>query len=677
MRSRTIIIRILICLSAILLLVYSNDLQAAIITSPDGRIAVTVQIQKKSKAHPTGDRLYYSVKLDGKPILLASPFQLDFKGMPSIAKGLSIVDESTKKIKETWTPVWGTQSQYINHCNELFLKLKESDAPGRSITFTVRVFDDGVAFQYGIPEQSGISDFKITQEFSEFHFAGNPTAWIGNYPSFREHQETEYNKKMLQDAKPGEIIGCPLLLETDNVWVALTEANLVDWAGIYYTRHSSVPNAVVSLLSPRLDEQDVAVISKAPRVSPWRVIMIGDKPGDLIENNMIVNLADPSEIEDPSWITPGISAWDIWWCGNYAPDFEGDFKMDNASMKYFIDFAAEMGWEYQLVDWTWYGAPFDPDQPLGAAGNTAVSTLEQAKDVNIPELVTYAEERGVKILIWLDWFHADQEMEQAFPLYEQWGVAGVKVDFMARYDQYVVNFYHRLVKLAAKHHLTVDFHGAYKPTGFRRTYPNLLTREGVLGNEYNKWSDRITPRHNVTLPFTRMLCGPMDYTPGGFRNKTLETFRVVGGGDPGPFVMTTRSQQLAMMVVYESPLQVCCDSPYNYRMSPAGTDFLKLVPTTWDDTKVLDGYPGEYILIARKSGKSWFVGGMTNESIRTVKVPLSFLGKGTFNATIWSDPEETADYPDRIWKSNRIVTADDVLTLDMAAGGGFVIHIDK
>jgi len=344
-------------------------------------------------------------------------------------------------------------------------------------------------------------------------------------------------------------------------------------------------------------------------------------------------------------------------------------------MKYFIDFAGEMGWEYMLVDWYWYGNPFDPTKPFGSAGNPAVSILKQMPEIDIPHLVQYGQKKGVKILIWLDWFTAEKEMEQAFPLYEKWGVAGVKVDFMARDDQEMVNFYHRLVKLAANHHLTVDFHGAYKPTGFRRTYPNLLTREGVLGNEYNKWSDRITPGHNVTLPFTRMLCGPMDYTPGGFRNKTVESFRIVGGDAPGPFVMTTRTQQLAMMVVYESPLQVLCDSPYNYRVSPAGLDLLKRVPTTWDNTLVLDGLPGEFIVIARQSGEKWFVGGMNNEQSRTVAIPLNFLGTGKYQAKIWADPEEAADYPDRVWIEEKSVTASTQLTAKIAAGGGYVVYL--
>ena len=225
-------------------------------------------------------------------------------------------------------------------------------------------------------------------------------------------------------------------------------------------------------------------------------------------------------------------------------------------------------------------------------------------------------------------------MERAFPLYEKWGIAGVKVDFMQRDDQEVVNFYERLVKLAARHRLMVNYHGAYKPTGMERTYPNLVTREGVMGNEHNKWSARVTPTHNTTLPFTRMLCGPLDVTPAGFRHKTPKTFRIVGEDAPGPFVMTTRAHQLAMMVVYFSPLQCMADSPYNYRMSPGGLDFLKAVPTTWDETRVIDGFPGEFVVIARRSGADWFIGGMNGDAARTVSIPLRFLGAGEYHRAL-------------------------------------------
>ena len=648
---------------------------AATVSSPNGRIAVTVDVKENLEPYPAGKRLYYAVAFDGKPLLADSPFRLDFKGMPSIARDLAVTGEKRRAIDETWAPVWGTRKQVRNRANELALSLEETGAPKRKLEFIVRASDDGVAFRYGLPQQSGVGAFKLAAERSEFHFTGNKTVWAANYGSFFGHQETEFGKITLNQIRPGDIIGCPLLVQAGPAWVAITEASLTDWAGMYFTGVAGAPHAVMTLLSPHPDEPDVAVTSRAPRLSPWRTMMIGEKPGDLIESNLIANLNEPSQLKDTSWIKPGISAWDRWWPAGYAPDFPGKLTMSTDSMKYFVDFAAEMGWEYQLVDWTWYGQPFDATKPLGAAPNLKADITKTIPELDIPELVRYAGAKGVKILLWLDWFAADKQMERAFPLYEKWGIAGVKVDFMQRDDQEVVNFYERLVKLAARHRLTVDYHGAYKPTGMERTYPNLMTREGVMGNEHNKWSAKVTPAHNTTLPFTRMLCGPMDYTPGGFRNKTPKTFRIVGEDAPGPFVMTTRAHQLAMMVVYFSPLQVMADSPYNYRMSPGGLDFLKAVPTTWDETRVIDGFPGEFVVIARRSGNDWFIGGMNGDAERSVSIPLRFLGAGEFNARSWSDAEEVADYPERVWEKRAAVKAGDVLTARMASGGGYVAHL--
>ena len=543
------------------------------------------------------------------------------------------------------------------------------------MNFFVRVFDDGIAFRYQIPEQPGIGEFKLASERSEFHFVANHTVWAANYGGFVSHQEGEFKKMTLSQIRPGDIIGCPLLVNAGAAWIALTEANLTDWAGVYFTAAPNSQNAVITVLSPHPDEQDVAVTSRTPRFSPWRVVMIGDNPGRLIESNIIFNLNEPSVIADTSWVRPGVSAWDRWWSGSYAPDFDGKLGMSTASMKYFVDFAAEMGWQYQLVDWTWYGEPFDPSKPMGFGGHPAADLGKSIPELDIPELVSYAKQKGVGIWLWLEWDNANKQMERVFPLYEKWGIAGVKVDFMQRDDQWMVNFYERLTRLAAQHHLMVDFHGAFKPTGMERTYPNLLTREGVMGNEYNKWSERVTPTHNVTLPFTRMLAGPLDFTPGGFRQKTVKTFRAAGGDVPGPFVMGTRAHQLAMPVVFFSPLQVMCDSPYSYRISPGGLDFWKAIPTVWDETRVIDGTPGDFIVIARRSGSTWYLGGMNGDEARTVNIPLNFLGAGNFKAEIWSDAEEVADYPDRVRRTQTTVNASAELKAAMASGGGYAARL--
>jgi alpha-glucosidase len=268
----------------------------------------------------------------------------------------------------------------------------------------------------------------------------------------------------------------------------------------------------------------------------------------------------------------------------------------------------------------------------------------------------------------------DRKMDEALELYERWGVSGVKVDFMARDDQWMVNWYETLVRKAAAHRLTVDLHGAYKPTGLRRAYPNLLTREGVLGNEYNKWSDRVTPEHKVTIPFTRMLAGPMDFTSGGFFHATPATFKAQ---DSRPWVMGTRAAELAQLVVYESELQVLCDSPDAYRQHPVGVEFLKEVPATWHETRVLNGEVGEYVTIARRSGQRWFVGSLTGTEGRTLEVPLGFLSEGDWTARIWADAADADAHPEKAVEETRAVRAEDTLTMKLAPAGGQALLLES
>jgi alpha-glucosidase len=335
-----------------------------------------------------------------------------------------------------------------------------------------------------------------------------------------------------------------------------------------------------------------------------------------------------------------------------------------------------MGWEYQLIDWHWYGDPFFSTPERWDNLNPDADILTENPNINIPELVEYAKKINIRVLLWLEWEHANKQMEEAFPLYEKWGVAGVKVDFMIREDQEMVKFYHRLVKLAAKHHLVVNFHGAYKPTGISRTYPNLLTREGVMGNEYTKWSREITPEHNTTIAYTRNMLGEMDYTPGAFLNVTEENF--IGKEDqPSPMVMSTRCHQLAMLIVYESALQVLCDSPFNYRNSPSGLNFLKLVPTTWDETKFLKGEIGEYISIARRSGNDWYVGNLNNSTNRKIEINLDFLDEGSYTAHIWKDGSDADIDPTSLVEETKKILPSATIEIDMAIGGGQVIIIRK
>jgi len=640
----------------------ASEFQSTSLSSPDGEIKISLTVREKIEPYPSGNRPYYSVLFQGKEIILDSPLGLDFKDMAPLAKDLVIKREKRQTINETWEAVHGKCRNIVNRCNELRLWLEEADQLKRRLEMVFRAYNDGVAFRYFLPNQPKVKEFRLTSERSQFHFAADHTVWAADYGTYVSHQEAHFLKRNLSQILPSSIIGLPLLVQVEeSKWVALTEASITDWAGMYLAGVGAKPYALVSTLSPRPDEPGVLVRATTPHYSPWRVIMVGRKPGDLIESNIILNLNEPCALKDTSWVTPGKSAWDPWWCGDYIPGVGFKVGMNTSTMKYFAQFAADMGFEYVLVDWRWYGDPEDPDADI----TTVIPEL------SMQELLRFAKERNVKVIVWLRWNHVDRQIDEAFPLYEKWGISGVKIDFMQRDDQEMVNFYHRVVKKAAEHRLIVDFHGAYKPDGFRRTYPNLITREGVLGNEYNKWSSLVTPEHNVTIPFTRMLAGPMDFTPGGFRHATRTTFRPQNSA---PFVMGTRCHQLAMMVVYESPLQVLCDSPYNYRGQP-GLEFLRVVPTTWDMTKVIDGKVGDYIVIARKSGTNWFIGAMTDWDARTLEIPLDFLGGGKYTAHIFADAVDADDFPDRVHEEKCKVISKDTLVAKMASGGGYVAYL--
>jgi alpha-glucosidase len=326
--------------------------------------------------------------------------------------------------------------------------------------------------------------------------------------------------------------------------------------------------------------------------------------------------------------------------------------------------AADMGWPYQLIDWQWYGEPEKPDADI----TTVTASLD------MDEVRRFAADHGVRLWLWLHWTDVDRNDAylKAFPLYEEWGIAGVKIDFMDRDDQEMVNWYEKITRAAAEHHLLVNFHGAFKTSGFDRTFPNQMTREGILGNEYNKWSARVTPEHKLTLPFTRYLAGPADFTPGGFLNRQPGQFKPQNP----TLVQGTRAAELALLVVYDSPVCCVCDHPDHYRDQP-GADFLKIVPTVWDDTRVVDAAVGRHLVVARQSGDRWFLGALTDRQPRRLTVPLDFLADGQWKLTLWKDAPDADVDAEHLVTEQRTVAADDVLTLELAPAGGCVGLLER
>jgi len=618
------------------------------VKSPDNNIVVNIN---------NSEKLTYSVKFNGQTIVDQSSMGFEFKDEEPMTGNFTVVDQKNTRVNETWSPVVKSKhATVIDNYNELHLYLREKLAPMRQMELIVRTFNDGAAFQYKLLRAARIGERQIVRELTSFNIPGDPKAWIVEYGRYSTSNEAEFFEHPLSYLNEKSIAGMPLLMEYNSkCWVAITEARIDNYAA-FYIGTNGVTNQLATKLVPLPGEpeQGVKVRFSDEIYTPWRVLMIGENPGALIESEIIQNLNDPCAIEDPSWIEPGISAWDHWW--------SGEVKMEMPVIKQYIDLASEMGWPYMLVDWQWYGKFNSPEADI----------TKWAPQINIHDIIDYARSKNVKILLWLYSSDVNRNgaFKQAFPVYRKWGVAGIKIDFMDRDDQQMVNWYHDIIKSAAENHLLVDFHGAYKPDGIIRTYPNMITREGVMGNEYYKFSDKMSPEHNVKLAFTRMLAGQMDYTPGGFINVTKEQFRQ----QTPALVWNTRAAELSKFVIYESPLTVVCDHPDNI-LNKAGSDFLKIVPTVWDDIKFIGGYPADYVAIAKKSNNSWFLGVMNNSVGKSIEIGLDFLPAGNYKAEMWADSKKSDKEPMDLKKSERSVKPGDKIKITLAGNGGFVAVI--
>ena len=620
------------------------------VTSPDKNITVTIS---------NGDKLGYSVKFKDHVIVNPSQMGFELKGEPSLDGNFNLVNQKVETINETWKPVVKSKhAEVLNNCNELQLTLKEKSGLIRQVDLFVRAYNDGVAFRYKLYRGTKIGNREITKELTTFSISNDPKAWVVEYGGYSTSNEAEFMEHPLSYLNEKSIAGLPFLMDYGkNCWVAITEANIDNYSA-FYMGTNGISNQLTTKLVPVPGEPENGVKARFDDevYTPWRVIMIGETPGVLIESEIVQNLNTPCAIKDPSWIVPGTSAWDHWW--------SGEVKMEMPVIKQYIDFAAEMGWKYMLVDWQWYGKFNDPDADI----------TKWAPQINMPEIIRYAKSKNVNIIVWLYSKDVNQNSayKKAFPLYKEWGVAGIKIDFMDRDDQQMINWYHDIIKCAAQNQLLVDFHGAYKPDGIIRTYPNMITREGVMGNEYYKFSNKMSPEHNVKLAFTRMLAGQMDYTPGGFLNVTKEQYK----NQSPTLVWNTRAAELSKFVIYESPLTVVCDHPDNI-LNKAGADFLKIVPTIWDDTKFMSGYPGDYIALARRSGDTWFIGVMNNSIRKAVELKLDFLPEGTYEMEIWADSKKSDKEPMELQKKKQIVKKGDIVKVDLANNGGYVAAIRK
>jgi alpha-glucosidase len=636
--------------------------QQADLVSADKNILIHFQagIDDKNAAH--AHQLFYSVSFNGKWLLKPSALSLDINGYAPLGAAVNLVGTKTSSADQTYHLVVGKTSEVHDQYNAIQLELKEMAAPGRKLLIEARAYNDAVAFRYVVPEQETTKDsFQLKNENTEFHFSTDATTYAQVLPHYKSMYESEYLKLAVSafsnqgGVKSSILIGLPMLAEVPGAgWLAIAETDLQGYSSMYLTNPSGgwSGHTMQSRLSPRIDSAGMAVIGKGELHSAWRVIMMADQPGKLLESNAIMSLSPATTLTNTNWIKAGKASWD-WWSGSLGADGKPAFTTVN--MKYYVDFAAKSGLEYMLVD----------------AGWSEADITKMNGKVDIPAVVDYASMKNVKVWIWLYARAVDKQMEAAFSLYEKWGVAGVKIDFIERDDQAGIDFYYRTAASAAQHHLMLDFHGSTKPFGLERTFPNVMNYEAVLGMEQSKGGTRDNPENHVILAFTRMLTGPMDFTPGGFDNVTREAFIPRSNA---PMVMGTRAHHTALYVVYQMQFGMVADHPAAYEGQPE-FGFIKKCPASWDEIKVLNGVPGEYISVARRSRNDWYMGSITNWQGRTLSLPLSFLGKGKYTAEIYADGADAAINPKHTSIYKKQVDSKTILQAKLVTGGGYAVRL--
>lgn len=630
--------------------------------SPDGHIRLELLLA--DDLHGLG--LRYRVVFDGHPVILDSPLELVLADGTSLGTDCAVESWKASPIHVEYSQIPGKRSRVVDACMEGTLVLRERAGAGRSWQVVCRVYDDAVALRYVFLGQTDWTALALVEERTRFALPANVRGFALPLNGFTTSYERRYELRALRDIPSDWLLGLPLLLEIPGTgWAAIIEANLTDYAGMYLARDAQGDATLVSRLAPRPDDPNTVVRAALPHESPWRVILIAKNPGRLIESDTLLNLNAPSAIADPSWIQTGKTTFP-WWNGYYEEDVPFTPGLNTATAKYYIDFCAAAGIPYHTLDGkgdsAWYGGPIVPYE--GADPTTAVEGLD------LPEVLRYAKSKGVGIRVWMHWKAAQVHMSRAFPLYHAWGIQGVMLDFLDRDDQEMVTFMHQALRTAADNHLTVVFHGVSKPTGLERTWPNLMSSEAVLNLEYDKWDPLgVPPEHDTIVACTRMLAGPLDYHQGSFRTVPMADFKP---RNVAPAIMGTPCRTLATYVVFQNHLAMVADYPSAYRGHPALT-VLAAIPTTWDDTQVLEAVPGAVVVIARRHKDAWWIGGMTNRERRVLELPLRFLAAGKYTVDIYRDDLTTKYGLDHV---RQTANAAEALRVELAPAGGVVVRLE-
>lgn len=647
--------RLLTILHIILCTCVVTQAKNYVVSSPDGKIMVTVT---------NGKQLSWSIDYNGERILNPSVMKMNIKNQ-SEQPGMnpSVIKSKLLKVNTEQTAIIPSKQRIIkDQYNQLTLTCKGDYA----VVF--RVYNNGAAYRF--ETSLGQPQMVVNSETVELNWIDGCKAYWPREKNqeYITHCEAIFDELSLTSLTKEMKGYLPIYLSTPKgTKVIIMESDLYDYPNLFLTgdnNHTLTGEFPPVVLKSKLKEgadRDEVLVEKAPyiaatqgtRTFPWRVLMINEDDKAVIENNLVYQLASPSVAEDTDWIKPGKISWDWWSTLNvYGVDFKAGVNTD--TYKYFIDFASKYGIEYVLLDEGW------------SAGTWNIK--ESIAELNIPELVQYGKERNVGLVLWTLWNPLDKDLEGILDIYEKWGIKGIKVDFMQRSDQYMVNFYERVGKAAMDRKLLVDFHGSFKPSGLQKKYPNVMTFEGVLGMEHDKDSRDINPVHDLILPFTRMAAGPMDYTPGAVGNATAEDFYI---NFVHPISLGTRAHQAALYIVYESPLQMLADSPSSYYAAPEFASFISRIPTTWDDTKAISAKIGEQLVIARKNGNSWYLAGLTDWNERTIEVNLDFLDTSSYKMEVFKDGCNANVYASDFKTEEVTVAKGERISIKMAKGGGW------
>ena len=631
-----------------------------VLRSPDGQLTYRFRLTLQAPV--------YAVEFHGKAIVEESPLGLVFQQGGAWGAGLRQVSAKTTTTDETYALPVGKASRVRNHYQQLSIGLQETGGSGRLVQLVVRAYDDGLAFRYEFPTQKNWASYVLTDEHTTFRLVGDPTLLTLLRESYTTSHEGFYSRLPLSKLRPDTLLDLPTLAQyPGGPSVGITEANLRDYAGMYLAKHDGV---LTTRLSPLPGQTAVKVQAALPHRSPWRVLLLGERVGALLESNIITSLCDPPS-QDFSWLKPGKSDFH-WWNGDILPDTLFPPGRSFEFNQYYIDFCATHGIAYHTVIGYGNSAWYQNDGE-GYAPGPHTDITKPVPGLDMQRIGDYAKSKGVGLRVWVHWQPFYAQLDKALAQFEAWGVQGMMVDFMDRDDQQMIQMQEEMLRKSAQHHIHIQFHGAAKPTGLARTYPNELTREGTLNYENNKWGPAMTPEHDLDMPFTRLLAGPTDYHLGGFRAVPPAQFRPQY---TRPLMIGTRCHMLAMYVVLESYLGMVCDYPAAYEGQP-GFEFVRALPTVWDETRVPLAEVGSHVCIARRQGADWYVGAIGTSQPQMLALKLDFLPPGEYEATQWADASDVATEPNHLLKKTLPVTRQTTLPLALAAGGGQVLVLRR